>query len=463
MDLKLDFVCDCVKGILLGGNSKSSINGVSTDSRHMKAGQLFFALQGENFDGHSFLNEVFSKGAAAAVVSKSSDQLLYLEDQALIMVSDTLRALQDLARAYRSQFAIPVIAVTGSVGKTTTKDILDCCLKQRFKTHKTQGNYNNDIGVPLTIMELASEHQAAVLELAMRAPGEIARLADIARPNCALITNVAAVHLETMGSIEEIAKAKCEVLAALDSSGFAVLNGDNEELLKAASFYTCKKYSFGYSPLCDFHIKKVKIERQGISIEMRLLERDELLWFPLPARRLAGNVAAAVAVAVLLGVELKAIKAGLAQYLPSGHRLQIIPLDAGGMIINDSYNANPLSMAAALETGHELRGDGQWVAVLGDMFELGDYEVAGHQEVGRTAAENGVEMLLAIGKRAEFIAQGAEAAGMSREQIHHFATKEQGVEFLMHNIDQRDTVLFKASRGMGLESMVDDLLKAFNK
>jgi len=309
-------------------------------------------------------------------------------------------------------------------------------------------------------MELEPEHQVAVLELAMRAPGEIARLANIARPNCALITNVAAVHLETMGSIEEIAKAKCEVLAELDSSGFAMLNGDNEELLKAASIYGCKKYSFGYSPLCDFHIKKVNVERLGIAIEVRLLDKDETLWFPLPTSRLAGNVVSAAAIAFLLGVEIQDIKDGLAQYLPSGNRLRIIPLDGGGMIINDSYNANPLSMAAALETGCELRGDGKWVAVLGDMFELGDYETAGHQEVGRIAAENGVEVLLAIGERARFIAQGAEDAGMSRDQIHYFASKEQGVEFLRHNIDKRDTVLFKASRGMGLESMVSDLLQS---
>ncbi|MEN6324904.1 MAG: UDP-N-acetylmuramoyl-tripeptide--D-alanyl-D-alanine ligase [Syntrophomonas sp.] len=459
MNLELGFICDSIKGVLLNTNPQKKIKGITTDSRRIKAGQLFFALSGANFDGHSFLGEVFKNGATAAVVSKTSDKLLQLENRSLILVDDTLQALQDLARAYRSQFSIPVVAVTGSVGKTTTKEILDCCLKQSFKTHKTKGNYNNDIGLPLTIMELENKHQAAVIELAMRAPGEIARLAKIARPNYALITNVAPVHLETMGSIEAIAQAKCEVLAELDASGFAVLNGDNEALLKAASIYPCRKYTFGCSPLCDFYIKKVEIERKGIAIETRFMEREEKFWFPLPAVRLSGNVVAAAAVAYLLGAELQDIKSGLAEYKSSGHRLHLISLAAGGMIINDSYNANPLSMAAALETGHELKGNGRLVAVLGDMFELGDYELEGHLEVGRTAAENGVEMLVTIGPRARFIAQGAEDAGMNKEQIHHFATKEQGVEFLHHNIDQYDTVLFKASRGMGMETMVDNLLQ----
>ena len=207
MNMELGFISDCVKGVLLTGDPKTPINGVEIDSRRMAAGKLFFALQGENFDGHSFLDAAFERGAAAAVIS-SADKLSYPDRQGLILVDDTLQALQDLARAYRNSFAIPVIAVTGSVGKTTSKDILDCCLKQCFNTLKTKGNYNNDIGLPLTIMELQDEHQLAIVELAMRAPGEIARLANIARPNCALISNVAAVHLETMGTVDEIAKAK---------------------------------------------------------------------------------------------------------------------------------------------------------------------------------------------------------------------------------------------------------------
>lgn len=459
MNLELGFICDSVKGVLLNANPQTTIAGVATDSRHIKAGQLFIALSGENFDGHSFLAEVFEKGAAAAVVSKSSDKLLQPDDWTLILVDDTLQALQDLARAYRSRFPIPVVAVTGSVGKTTTREILDCCLRRSFKTHKTKGNYNNDIGLPLSIMELENEHQAAVVELAMRAPGEIARLAQIAKPTCALITNVAPVHLETMGSIEAIARAKCEVLAELDASNFAVINGDNDILLKAASVYPCRKYTFGYNPLCDFHIKKVEVENNGITIVIKFPEQEEMLRFPLPTVRLAGNVVAAAAVAFLLGAGLQDIKSGLTEYKSNGHRLHIIPLPAGGMIINDSYNANPLSMAAALETGRELKENGRLVAVLGDMFELGDYEMEGHLEVGRAAAENGVEMLVTIGARARFIAQGAKDAGMNSDRIHYFAAKEQGVEFLRHNIDRHDTVLFKASRGMGLETMVDDLLK----
>ncbi|MEN6350659.1 MAG: UDP-N-acetylmuramoyl-tripeptide--D-alanyl-D-alanine ligase [Syntrophomonas sp.] len=463
MHLDLNFICNSVGGIRKNADTNLTVTAVETDSRRIKPGMLFFALRGENFDGHSFLKEVFDRGASAAVVSKSYENKIDLTaGMPLIFADDTLQALQDLARAYRKRFAIPVVAVTGSVGKTTSKDLLAMCLQPRYKTLKTEGNYNNDIGLPLSVLRLQENHQAAVFELAMRAPGEIGRLARIAIPTCALITNAEAVHLETLGSVENVAMAKTEVMAGLGKDSFALLNGDNKELLDAARLYTCKKYSFGYNRNCDFQIKSVSVKNRGIEIDVRLLDQCEKIWLPLPSAKMASNVVSAAAVALLLGVDIDEIKDTLLGFKPGNNRLNIIYLPAGGIIINDTYNANPLSMAAALETGRELTGKNRLVAVLGDMFELGAYEVDGHLEVGQKAVESGVNVLVAIGERAKLIAQGAREAGMKDEYISSFSTKADGLEFLFHNIEQKDTILFKASRGMQLETMVTELISHLN-
>ncbi len=461
MQLNLDYISKGIDGKILKGDKKSFIYGVETDSRQIRPGTLFFAIKGEQYDGHDFVLEAFKKGASAAVISESIDFASYpMENKAIIKVDDTLQALQDFARNYRQQFNIPVVAVTGSVGKTTTKDIITRCLSSRFDTLKTEGNFNNDIGLPLTILQLERDYQAAVFELAMRARGEIERLTKIARPTCAVITNVEPVHLETLETIENIALSKCEVLSELDSDNFAVINGDNELLVNTARVYPCKLFTFGHNKTCDFQIEKVLVENKGIQVDVRLIDKHDKFYFPIPSVKLATNVTAALAVAYLLGVDLEETKTSLAKYTPSSNRLNVIYMPEGGVVINDTYNANPVSMAAALETGKELKGKGKWIAVLGDMFELGDYEIPGHMEVGRKAVETGVNILIAVGDRAKYIARGALEAGMLPEQVHYFTSKEKSLEFLSSIYDTKDTVLFKASRGMQLETLVDELLEA---
>jgi len=454
MRLGLDFVIESVNGKLLAGNSSGWVEGVSTDSRKVKPGELFFALQGDNFDGHDYIGKVWAAGAAAVIVSNSEKVSAIEPAGAVILVENTLEALQKLAGTYRQQFNIPIVAVTGSVGKTTTKDILAECLTPLFRTLKTPGNFNNEIGLPLTLLSLEREHGAAVVELGMSAPGEIARLAEIVKPTYAIITNVEPVHLETMGNLENIALAKCEVLPFIAPDKFVLVNGDSELLNQTACNYTVPQFKFGYNPNCDIRVLNVETTPAGINVMINLLGKTEIFYLPVPAKQLALNLAAAVAAAHFIGVSLENIKASLNNYRPSGNRLNITALPAGGLVINDTYNANPVSMMAALEVCKDLGAGRRTVAVLGDMLELGDYEVEGHIQVGEKAAELNLDMLVTIGARAAYIGQGAILDGMPTDKVIHFNNQEDSLPWLKKWVGQQEVVLFKGSRGMELEKLV---------
>lgn len=469
MNLSLECICSATGGKLLRGDPASIVNSVSVDSRTLNPGAAFFALVGQNSDGHDYINQARQKGAAAVCVSQdiwesgtliipgANSVAVSNSGCGIIRVPDTLQALQDLARNYRRSFNIPVVGVTGSVGKTTTKDLIALCLQGCFNTLKSSGNYNNDIGLPLSLLQLEDSHQIAVVEMAMRDRGEIARLARISLPTCAVITNVEKVHLETLHSLENIARAKCEILAEMDPHGFALINGDCPLLVEESRTYPIKLYMFGRHPDCHFQIQSLETGENGITIRVRLLNQVEEFIFPLPAARLAGNVLAAVAMAFLLGVPPEVCRRQLLQYRPEGKRLHIIRPPGGGIIIDDTYNANPLSVTAALECGRELPGSGKWVAVLGDMFELGENQTAGHMEVGRQAAVNQVDHLIAVGERAQYIARGAEEAGLPAQRIHYFPAKAEALSCLRELLGPEDKVLFKASRGMQFETLIGDL------
>lgn len=461
MKMDIEFICKSVNGQIIYGSPKGFVTDVNTDSRNITGQSLFIALKGDKFDGHEFVLEALQKGAYAALVDKSFniDKGVPASEKVIIKVEDTLKALHMLAKSYREQFNLPIVAVTGSVGKTTTKDIIAVLLKSKFETLKTEGNFNNDIGVPLTIFKIREYHKAAVIELAMRAKGEIDRLSYIVRPYCAVITNVEPVHLETLGSLENIAQAKCEVLKYIDSDGFALINGDNQILCRTASNYSCRKYTFGYNKDCDFRIISAENKDKGINIKVKILGDTYDMFFPVPTSKMAYNAVAGVAIAYLLGVNINDAIADLASYEPGANRLNIFTLGSGGKVINDVYNANPLSMEAALETGKNLRTNGRFVAVLGDMYELGSYEISGHLKVGRKAAENGVDILVTLGKLAAYIARGALEAGMTPQNVYHFDSKEEALEFLCSRLNANDTVLFKASRGMRMETLVDGYLR----
>ncbi len=458
MRLSLDFVLKSVDGTLLAGDGSGWVEGVSTDSRKIQPGELFFALPGDNFDGHDYIDRVWEAGAAAVIVANPQKVSGPDVPGTVILVRNTLEALQKLAGAFRQQFDLPVVAVTGSVGKTTTKDILAECLAPLYSTLKTPGNFNNDIGLPLTLMKLEPDHGAAVVELGMSAPGEISRLAGLVKPTYAIITNVEPVHLETMGNMENIARAKCEILDFIAPDKFVLLNGDDALLCQTAENFTVPQYKFGYNTECDIRILEVQATPAGLEVKLRLWGQTEIFSLPVPAKRLAANLAAAVGMAYLLGVSLAEIKAGLLNYRPSGNRLNLITLPAGGLIINDTYNANPVSMMAALEVCQDLAAGRRTVAVLGDMLELGDYEVEGHIRVGEKAAELKLDLLVTIGERAAYIGQGAVLEGMPAAQVVHFKNQDASLPWLKQQVSQQEVILFKGSRGMELEKLVDKWL-----
>ena len=453
MKADLDWVVTSVKGQVLVGDVDGTVASVSTDSRNVNQGALFIALKGERFDGHDYLLQVQEQGARAVIVSNAQ---AIPDDFAAcaILVDDTLQALQDLAAAYRQLFDIPVVGVTGSVGKTTTRDILALCLSSQYYTLQSEGNYNNEIGLPLTLLRMNEEHQAAVVELAMRAPGEIDELAAIAEPDFAIVTGVEPVHLETMGSVENIARAKTEILAHIPEDGFALLNGDSKALLEAAGHYSCRQYRFGFSSDCDICIVDIQVHMDGIIFYLRLFDQLSEVFFPVPAARLAPNVAAAVGMAFLMGVSLENIHKALQEYKPSGSRLRLVELEKGGLVIDDSYNANPLSMQVALDVCRDLAEGRRKVAVLGDMFELGSYEKEGHWMVGQYTVQTGMDVLLTLGERAQWIAGGAREAGMSPENIHAFEDRAAAQVWLNQHVGKEDIVVFKASRGMHMEEIL---------
>lgn len=456
-ELTIEYLVNSCHGELLG-KKQGLINKIITDSRQAVDNKtLFIALKGEKYDGHDFVSEVLSKGAGAVLISQQEG--IDYEDfpgKVFIIVEDTLEALQKIAARYRQDFNLPVVAITGSVGKTTTKEILSSILNDTFKTLSTAGNFNNEIGLPLTVLRLENHHEIAIVELAMRSQGEISDLVEIAQPTCAVITNIEAVHLETLGSIENIAQAKCEVLEKLSKDEFAFINGDNELLLQTASNYSCQKYTFGYNQECDCIIIEVKTNHNGMVIKAEIFGEQVVLDFPIPAPKLAINVVAAVGMAFRLGLPIDKIINNLASYKPAANRLIISHLPEGGLIINDTYNANPLSMEAALETGKQLKDSRKYVAVLGDMYELGEYETEGHEKVGELAFKNGVNILIAVGSLAKHIAQGAMDAGMDLSSVHHFDNKPEALNYLKTQLDRTEVILFKASRGMQLETLIRD-------
>jgi UDP-N-acetylmuramoyl-tripeptide--D-alanyl-D-alanine ligase len=302
------------------------------------------------------------------------------------------------------------------------------------------------------LFNLTQEREIAVVELGMRALGEIYTLGEIVQPDYAIISNVAPVHMETLGSIENIARAKCEVLSFIKDEKFALLNGDDPVLLEAAAAYPCPKYCFGYGPGCDIRIVTVSHENEGITVELELFDRHDYFFVPVGATQLASNIASVVGMAYLLGVQIHEIKAALNNYLPSGNRLHITHLPTGGTVIDDSYNANPLSMITALDLCKRQAGGLKTMAILGDMFELGEYSEEGHILVGNRVAELNFDTLVAIGENAQYIVEGALKKGMSSQAIHYFHNREDCLPWLLdEGQDKNCCAVFKASRGMQLE------------
>ncbi len=449
-----------IAGILAGeltqGDPGAVLTSVSTDTRQLRAGDLFIALVGARFDAHDFIDQAVAGKAGGLIVSRRVATGRWTGP--VILVRDTLEALQGLARYNRQHFAGLVVGVTGSNGKTTTKDMIAAVLQQKYATLKTSHNLNNEIGLPLTLLQLDHTYGAAVLEMGMRGLGEIDLLAGIAQPDGAVITNIGETHLERLGSVANIARAKGEILDHLGPEGFAVLNGDDPLVREQAS--RCRGRVIFYGTRADLPVKAAGITTGGgkqVNFTAVTPAGEIPLTLPVPGRHNVLNALAAVGVGLEAGVSLPEIKAGLEHVRLTSRRLEIIE-GATAVIINDTYNANPASARAALQILADLGAGRRKVAILGDMYELGLRTAAGHREVGAEAAVVRVDVLVTVGKLAAEIALGAAMAGEPPAEIISFNTKAEARKYLAGIIRPGDVVLVKGSRGMQMEEIVDGLL-----
>ncbi len=452
--MKLFDVANELNGSLYG-NGETYAAGISIDTRKLEKGNLFFALQGER-DGHQFLFQAAEKGAAGAVVSAYTPELSLPQ----IVVKDTLQAIQTLAAKHRLKFNVPVIAITGSNGKTTTKDMVSAVLSTKLQTLKNQGNLNNELGVPLTLLRLDALHQAAVVEMAMRGRHQIAELARIAKPQIGIITNIGSTHIELLGSVDNIALAKGELLQELPDDGIAILNGDDDRCRSLGDRFGGRVIYYGLAE--KNHVRAVNIKQQHWQTAFEvdgLLEDGRMLCnLPLPGLHNVQNALVALIVGHYLGLEPELLRRGLENVSLSAMRLEIAKGINQSIIINDAYNANPISMIASLQILAEIPS-GRTIALLGDMGELGDYAENGHREVGAKVVELGVDYLITVGDLAGYIGQEASIRGMDATRINHCKDGQQVSQVLKKLIKPQDTVLIKGSRSMHMETIAKELVE----
>jgi UDP-N-acetylmuramoyl-tripeptide--D-alanyl-D-alanine ligase len=436
---------------VLSGDGKISIDKISTDSRTLKRGELFVALRGENFDAHNFV-ESAAKGGAAGAIVHSNWMGKIPANFALIRTEDTLQAYQNLAANYRNSLSLNVVAITGSNGKTSTKDFTAAVLGRRFRVTKTQGNFNNHVGLPRTMLEATSQDEVAVWEIGMNHPGEVAVLAKLAAPDAAIITNVGVAHIEFMGSREAIAVEKGALAQAVGPEGTVILNADDPFSKSIAARTSAKVILAGTT---EGTVRASEITQSANGTDFTILEgahrcRAQL---PMPGLHMVQNALLGVAAGRIFGLSLEDCAAGLAAAPLTKARLQIKEIH-GVQFIDDSYNANPDSMKAALRTLVELDADGKRIAVLGEMRELGDESERSHCEVGETAAVLGVDHVIAIGNVAAAISNAAERAGLGNSRAVNSTTE--AAEILVKIAEPGDLVLIKGSRAARTERVMEE-------
>lgn len=434
--------------------NKAMISKVIIDSRQAVPNCLFFAFPGANVDGHQFVQDVLDCGGFAVVKKGYGDF-----NDSIIQVEDPVKALQKLAKFQLERLNIPVIAITGSNGKTTTKDLTAAVLSEKLSVHKTQGNFNNELGVPLTVLGLERHHQAVVLEMAMRGFGQISKLTNIAPPDIGVITNIYPVHLELLGSMENIAQAKVELLYGLKPNGTAVLNGDDLLLRRSAAKVSKAKSKVFYGREIDNDLRadNISFDSQGnISYDCHWRSECQTISLTLPGLHNVYNSLAAVAVGLEFGMPLADCIKGLQKAELTKMRLEIETGADQVKIINDAYNASPASMHAALDTLAAIETNGSRIAVLGDMLELGSISESAHIQVGEHAAKV-CDCLICVGNYGDLVRYGAETAGFSREKIHVYQTVEDLLADIKSFVQQQSLVLVKASRSVALERVVEVL------
>ena len=430
------------------------VSGVSTDSRSIKNGDFFVAIAGEKFDGHDYVVDVLKAGAAGAMISHR----WYWEHAAmlpisapLVVVEHVLDALQALAGWYRQRFDLPLIGITGSNGKTTTKDMIAEVLGRRYRILKTPGNLNSQVGVPQVLFQLKHDHDVAVLELGMNHAGELDRLARMVRPKVGVITNVGPVHLEYLETLEGVARAKGELLDALPDDGIAVLNADDPHVMAQRSRTRAHLMTFGHKDGAEVRVRDIETQLSGTTFR---LDDGSTFRLNIAGEHQVSNALAAIAVGRLMGIKNEDIHTALASLTPASMRMDVRMIGKL-LLINDTYNANPVSTCAALHTLASA-SRGRRIAVLGDMLELGRESESAHRQVGQ-AVVNTADLLITVGERARSIADGARNAGMAEECVVVCASNRQAGDCIIESADDGDVILIKGSRGMKMEEIVADL------
>ncbi len=458
-------IASAIGAAIVAGPKTATALGVVTDSRQIKPGTLFAALAGENVDGHEHVVEAVERGARVVLVSSDIAEIEGLAEAAaakrcaVLKVDDVPLALQRLAAWHRERLLATVVAITGSTGKTSTKDFLTAVLRTTLRTTATAGNRNNEIGMPLTILTADSDTQALVLEMGTRGRGQIAELAAIARPDMGLITNVGTSHIELLGSQDSIAEAKGELAAAVGERGVVFLNGDDAYSATIRKMTIARVVTYGLDASCDVRAEDIELDGESRAA-FTLVAADERAHVQLgvPGRHNVYNACAAAAVGLELGIPIATVAEALGATVLTAMRMELISTARDITVLNDAYNANPSSMKAAIETLASMTADSRRVAVLGDMGELGSFSELAHFRIGEDVAHAGIDQLVTVGERSVRIAEGARAAGLLPACVRPCHTLEEASEVLDDLLEPGDVVLVKASRMMGLEKIVEGIV-----
>lgn len=460
MMITLDDILFATKGNVIGNAYHNlSFSGISIDSRNIKNGQLFIPLVGERFDGHDFILNAVRGGATACLTQKDIE--IGDNDTVLIRVQDTLRSLQDIAKYMRQKYSkVKVIAITGSTGKTTTKNFVTSVLSQKYKVLSNIGNYNNQIGLPLTLVDLDETHDIAVLEMGMNSFGEIRNLSDIARPDVAIITNIGTAHIGNLGSRENILKAKLEITEFFGEDNIAYFNGDDDLLNKVNGNY--RILYFGFNEKNDIQAFNIKSNKQdGMEFDIRYKGDIKHFMTRIPGKHNILNALPAIAAGYNFGMKYEDIFDGLAGTVNEKMRLKLISVN-GISIIDDTYNANPDSVKAAIDYLIDISNNRRKVVILGDMLELGEYTVKSHEEIGEYCHLSGIDLLIAYGDYSKHIVDSAVSSGMRPGDVFYYQNKQELLRSLKTIVKPGDVILVKGSRGMKMDEIVDYLEEKYD-
>jgi UDP-N-acetylmuramoyl-tripeptide--D-alanyl-D-alanine ligase len=449
---------DAIGGQFLQGDPDCLFQGVSINSRTASRGELFVCIKGERFDGHDFLADVMVKEAAGIIISDPKKLPKNSKNPFVIQVPDTLKALQELASFQRKRFPFKVVAITGTNGKSTTKEMIASILETKFKTLKTQGNLNNHIGLPLTLLKREPSHEVGVLEMGMSAAGEIKRLAEIAQPDIGVITNISEGHLVELKSLKNIQSAKGELFDALTEESTAIVNADDPLVLELARSLRAKTVTFGIDQPADVRASEIKSEDNiGFQFKVKLFDKTLSVRLPYLGYCNIYNTLAALATGHSLGIQEDAMTRGLENYQRMSQRNELTQ-HKGVDLINDSYNANPRSMTEALKTLDNFKAHGRRIFAIGDMLELGDLSIPAHENLGEEISRSKVNILIAVGKLASLTAKNTRALAGNKIKVLEFADHQEAAEFLIRETSSGDCVMFKGSRGSAMEK----ILQIFN-